>query len=155
RIACLRPRRHGAELDVAESQRAERVEIVAVFVEAGGEPERMRESQPKTGERQIGGQSDGGRKSRQQLEAGKAHVMREFGVHPRQERQGAAGDQCRQTAHRRGLKVAVRVHGTASGSGNGKVATNAASAVPSCRCWSASRSMPSTALAPVTVPASK
>jgi hypothetical protein len=34
RVAGLRPRRHGAELDVAEAHRAQRIEMVAVLVEA-------------------------------------------------------------------------------------------------------------------------
>ena len=45
RIAGLRPRRHGAEFDVAEAERPERVEIVAVLVESRGESQRVRKLQ--------------------------------------------------------------------------------------------------------------
>ena len=45
----LRSRGHRAELDVAESQSAERVQIVAVLVESGRQAERVREAEPKAG----------------------------------------------------------------------------------------------------------
>ena len=43
RIAGLRPRRHGADLDEAEAEREQRVGHLAVLVEAGGEPDRIGE----------------------------------------------------------------------------------------------------------------
>ena len=47
RIARLRLRRHRADLDEAEAQREQRIDVRAVLVEAGGQADRIRERQPE------------------------------------------------------------------------------------------------------------
>jgi hypothetical protein len=53
RITGLRSRRHGAELDMAEADPPERVQIIRILVEAGGESQGMGKLEAETGEGQA------------------------------------------------------------------------------------------------------
>ena len=55
RIARLRPRRHAAQFEEAEAERGERVDVLGVLVEAGGEADRIREISPIARTGQAGG----------------------------------------------------------------------------------------------------
>ncbi len=59
RIARLRARRHRADFDVAESQRAQRVEVVTVLVETRRQAHRMRKAQSQGIHLQAGCVPDG------------------------------------------------------------------------------------------------
>jgi len=62
RVARLRARRHRADLDEAEAERAERIQVFGVLVQSGGEPHRVGETdaegihrQVRNGRREAGG----------------------------------------------------------------------------------------------------
>jgi hypothetical protein len=71
RIAGLRARRHGADLDEAEAEAGQRIDIIAVLVEAGGEPYRVRKTQSHHVARAGGGRSRRGGREAQPGEDGK------------------------------------------------------------------------------------
>ena len=79
RVAGLRPRRHRAELDVAESQCSEGVEIIAVLVEAGGEAQRMREAHSRAGDRERRRDSGRGPERPHPMQSGEAQIVRRLG----------------------------------------------------------------------------
>ncbi len=92
RVAGLRPRGGGADLDEAEAGAAERGEGVGVLVEAGGEAERVR--QVEAGE--AGGEPRRGDRARARAEAGAepedGEPVRGLGIEAAQERQAEIGE---------------------------------------------------------------
>jgi hypothetical protein len=91
RVAGLRPGRDRADLDEAEAERGQRVDVRRVLVEPGGEPDRIREVDAEYARRQ------GLRPARQQrVQAGaisqfdraQAGTVRGFGVQREQEGAG-------------------------------------------------------------------
>ncbi len=90
RVAGLGARRHGAELDVAETERTERVEMVAVLVEAGGESESVGEAQAETLHAEFGGNGRGAPQRPEQSQARESEVVSGLRIETRQQRQRRA-----------------------------------------------------------------
>ena len=98
RVAGLRPRRHRAELDVAESQGPEGVEIIAVLVEAGGQAQRMRKAQARAGDRERRRDFRRGPERPHPMQSGEAQIVRRFGRQMSQHGKRGAGDGARETS---------------------------------------------------------
>jgi hypothetical protein len=97
-VAGLRPRRHRAQFDVAEAHGAERIEIVAVLVEAGSQSQRVSKLQPQACDPQILCKLELGPEWAQPAQACESRVVRKFRIEARQDRQGGPGDQRRRRA---------------------------------------------------------
>ena len=83
RIARLRTRRHGAQLNVAESQSAERIQVVAVLVEAGRQPQGMRKLQSKAAHRERRRNWQCRPQRPHAFQSRQAQIMRELGIEAR------------------------------------------------------------------------
>ena len=95
RISRLRPRRDRADFDVAEAQRAQRVEVVAVLVETRGQADRMRKTKAQKSRRR-GGRGPMARASKGAASSSRAgQAMRALG------RQSLQHRQCHARKHRR------------------------------------------------------
>src|SRR6202041_388046 len=79
-IAGLRTRRDGAELNVAESQRTEGIQIVAVLVEAGRQSQGMRKLQSKALKRERRRYWQCRPQRPHAFQGRQSPVMREFGI---------------------------------------------------------------------------
>ena len=91
-IPALRPRRHGAEFDMAETHCAQCIEIIAVLVEAGCESERVGKLQSETPHREAGGHFIGRPQRPQQSQCGQTPIMRTLRIDARQQGQRPACD---------------------------------------------------------------
>ena len=87
----MRARRRRADFDEAEAERRQRVDVRAVLVETGGEPDRIGELEPEHARRQrlraqreqrIQADAVGG------LDRSEAQIVRALGVEAEQERAG-------------------------------------------------------------------
>ncbi len=91
RIARLRARRHGAHFDEAEAERAQRIDVGAVLVQARRQPDRVRErdAHHRAGLRRHA-RADAARQPQRMraLELVQREVVRVFGVHRKQQRAG-------------------------------------------------------------------
>ena len=79
RIAGLRPRRHGADLDKAEAEAQQRVRHLRVLVEAGGDADRIGEIEPEGAHRQLARDRAAGRADRheaQRLDRQSVRILR-------------------------------------------------------------------------------
>ena len=89
RIARLRTRRDRPDLEEAEAERGERIDVLAVLVEPGGEPDRVRELEPHRLDREPG-QGPAGKPrqpaAREELERRQRELVRGFGIEVEEER---------------------------------------------------------------------
>ena len=95
RVARLRPRRDGADLEEAEAQRGQRVDVLAVLVEAGGQADGVGEVEPHHAHRLAGGHGagDGQVQRQRRAHAGEGQVVGGFGVEREEDGAGEAVEQ--------------------------------------------------------------
>jgi hypothetical protein len=111
RVAGLRLRRHGADFDEAEAERAEPVDAAAVLVEPGGEPDPVRELEPRDGDR-IGDArlrpQALHRRALPALDRFERELVRALGVEAEKQR---AGERIGDERHRSGLSPRLAIIG--------------------------------------------
>ena len=83
RVAGLRARRHRADLDEAEAERGQRVDVFAVLVEPGGQADGVGKVKPHHRDRvrlERTGEQAGNAGAVEKIDAGHTQTVGEFGV---------------------------------------------------------------------------
>ena len=113
------PRRHGSELDVTETHRAQPVHAIGVLVESRREAERVREGAAEAAHRQVRRNLERRPERSQPAQSGEPQAVRQFRIQPRENGQRCAGDD----------RCGAALH-AAGGNTPGNAATKRASALP-------------------------